>query len=89
MRNVTIVKKVTARRRTNETSEDMHEGGLAGSRRPDHRNELAGVDVECHTPERPHRDFANLVSLDEVASPQQRHQFVVFAVGRRFLPAKL
>ena len=88
-RDVAVLEPVLARGRTIEAAEDVHERRLAGSRRSDDRHELSFFDVERDAAQRADGNVADLVGLDQLADPEQRHQLVALAVGGLFLPAKL
>src|SRR5207249_5735773 len=63
---------IRAGRRTIETSEDVHERRLPGSRRPDDGDELAARDVERDAAEGVHRRALHVVGFREVLDRDQR-----------------
>jgi hypothetical protein len=55
-----------ARRRLVQPGGQAHEGGLAGARRPEHGNQLAGLDAQVQASEGDGLDRARAVDLEDV-----------------------
>ena len=92
MRDVSAIEQVASAARPIEAAEDVHERRLARARGPDHGDELTLLDVEGDAAQGAHRHVADLIRLDEIPDPEQRHQLLLVAFGAAgslFLPAKL
>ena len=46
-----------------EATDDVHEGGFAGTARPHDGDKFAGLDFHRDAAHRPHLDFAGLIDL--------------------------
>jgi hypothetical protein len=66
--------EVAAGGRPIEQAEQVHQGRLAGSRRPDHRDEVAGVQLEADAAQRVHGGLGHPVFLAEAYRPDQRRE---------------
>src|SRR5437867_2553972 len=62
--------------RREEPRDDVEEGGLAGAVRPDHREDLAGLDAEAHARQRGQRPepLGDVVDLEDHAVARSREK---------------
>ena len=66
LRHILAVEEVLARRRPRQATDDVHERGLARTRGPGHRQELAARDLEVDATQRLDLVIADLVGADQV-----------------------
>src|SRR5262245_32959452 len=81
-RNVGVTQPIGTARRLVEAADQVHARRLAGTRRADDRQELAGADVERDAAQCPDLDVAQVVDLGDVAELDERGH----GAYRRFRP---
>src|SRR6185437_16751320 len=69
--NLDAAKKIMAPGRRVEAAQDVHCGGFARTRRPQHRDELAGIDAQIDPIESDDRSFTRAVHLRDIDQPDQ------------------
>jgi hypothetical protein len=85
--HILTVQDVLPRGRAIETPEDVHQRGLAGTRRPRDREKFALPHIERHAAQRPHLDFADHIGFDQIPDRDDggrlRHSNLSASIGSR------